>query len=338
MKNKSCYALMLLLSSSAVFSAATFNFNYGDGPAEGFNDTGPILVASTAPGANIGEQRRASFEAAINYWGILLISSQTIIVDAEMNPQSCSSSGAVLGSAGASTAHKNFTGALVADTWYPQALANKQRGSDNDGSSDIGATFNSDIDNNPNCLGDGMTNSVNWFYATSSGGAPANTVSFYDTVLHEVGHGLGVASFVNETTGEYFGTGFGQPDIDIYSSFLEDHSTGETWGDAGMTNAERVTSAIDSGDLHWVGPAVTAEIGTLTAGVSDGHVRMYAPSPLELGSSVSHFDTVVNAAGTDELMEPSATGNEAILITDELLEDIGWGAVLPVELMLFEIE
>lgn len=325
-------ALILSIFSLSAFSAATISFNYIDGATEGFNDTGAPLAASTAPGATIGAQRKASFEAAVNAWGGFITSSVTIVVDSQMDPLTCTSGSAILGSAGSQTAHRDFAGS-VASTWYPQALANKLSAVDNSASNDINATFNSDIDGNPNCLGDGGANSVDWFYATSAGGSPPNTTSFYDTVLHEVGHGLGFSSFVNPATGTLF-NGL----IDIYSSFLEDHSTGESWGDVGMTDGERMASAIDTSDLHWTGPAVTAAIGALTAGTSGGHVQMYAPSPLESGSSVSHWDTAFKAGVADELMEPSATAVSQIIITDELLEDIGWGPTLPVELQSFEIE
>jgi hypothetical protein len=55
-----------------------------------------------------------------------------------------------------------------------------------------------------------------------------------------------------------------------------------------------------------------------------GGVRLYAPNPLELGSSVSHFDT---SALPDLLMEPAIGGNVEIGdldLTLDQLRDIGW--------------
>ena len=53
---------------------------------------------------------------------------------------------------------------------------------------------------------------------------------------------------------------------------------------------------------------------------------MYAPNPLEGGSSVSHWDTVLASGTFQELMEPSATGSELVIVTDEMLQDEGWNA------------
>lgn len=70
---------------------------------------------------------------------------------------------------------------------------------------------------------------------------------------------------------------------------------------------------------------------------SSGSILMYAPSPFQGGSSVSHWDT---SASPNLLMEPSINLdlNGTLDATLELMRDIGWFATLPVELMRFEIE
>ncbi|TFH23527.1 MAG: hypothetical protein E4H03_05955 [Myxococcales bacterium] len=110
--------------------------------------------------------------------------------------------------------------------------------------------------------------------------------------------------------------------LDVFSRFLEDGSTDLTWDQ--MTNGERAVSAVDPGDLLWSGELVTAASGVLTSGTVGAKVRMYAPDPVQPGSSVSHFDTAVASGSADELMEPFATGDETFLVTEELLADIGW--------------
>jgi hypothetical protein len=63
---------------------------------------------------------------------------------------------------------------------------------------------------------------------------------------------------------------------------------------------------------------------TLLAGAHpDGEVRMYAPNPVEPGSSVSHFDVT---ATPDLLMEPGInTGlHDVVDLTHDLFVDIGW--------------
>ena len=69
-----------------------------------------------------------------------------------MNPQSCTATSAVLGSAGPIGVFRDFPGAPLAATWYVQAVANSLTGVDQTASADISATFNSDVDN-PVCLG-----------------------------------------------------------------------------------------------------------------------------------------------------------------------------------------
>lgn len=297
---------------------------YGDGPTEGFNSNDPPLAVSTNdgnPGTTLGEQRRWAFEQALDYWGRRLDSDVVIEVEAEMNDQFCDSFSAVLGLAGATTGIANWSpgaggsGPGFANTWYPIGLANRIANEDiRPLLSDIGAEFNKRIDESNSCLG-----SNTWYYAL--GEAPAGTVSFFTTALHEIGHGLGFATLVNLANGSR-ASGWD----DIYMKFLEDHSTGEAWPD--MSDAERMASAVDTSDLHWVGANVLAATGSLSSGVSGGHVRMYAPDPLQGGSSVSHWDTVLSDNDSnDEFMEPTATGTEKSVVTHELLQDIGWNDV-----------
>ena len=141
-------------------------------------------------------------------------------------------------------------------------------------------------------------------------------------VLHELGHGLGFITFVDDTTGEKF-LGFD----DVFMLQLEDHSTGELWPD--MSDAERVSSSKDPGDLHWVGAAVVAASGGLSDGVhASGHVEMFAPPSLDPGSSVSHFSDDLDP---DELMEPFETGAlHDVGLALELFVDLGWGIGKPV--------
>lgn len=75
-----------------------------------------------------------------------------------------------------------------------------------------------------------------------------------------------------------------------------------------------------------LGATVTATIGvdpTRLAGAdSQGRVKLYAPSPLELGSSVSHWDVT---ATPSLLMEPFITPALAdVDLTQHLLIDLGW--------------
>lgn len=80
---------------------------------------------------------------------------------------------------------------------------------------------------------------------------------------------------------------------------------------------------INAGGVGAGGLAVSA---TRLAGAdATGRVRLYAPAPVELGSSISHFDTV---AEPNLLMEPAITStlraSANIDLTAALFEDIGW--------------
>lgn len=61
------------------------------------------------------------------------------------------------------------------------------------------------------------------------------------------------------------------------------------------------------------------------AGTSDGYVRLYAPNPVQSGSSISHWDT---SATPNLLMEPfinsDLTPSLGLDLTPFLFEDIGW--------------
>jgi hypothetical protein len=293
-------------------SAATVVIDNQDGPGEGFNDTTPVSPVGGNPGTTLGAQRLNAFQFAADVWGAFLDSNVTIRIGANFDPLSCGPTSGVLGGAGTTTVHRDFTNAPVSGTWYPQALANSLAGSDLDPSNpDVGATFNSDIDDDdPNCL-----TGITWYLGLD--GNAGNDIDFVDVVMHEIGHGIGFATYVDESNG----TRFLNRD-DIYMTFLEDHSTGKVWDN--MNNNQRKNSAKDTGDLHWVGANVVGASGPLTGGVhSSGHVQAYAPNPIQPGSSVSHWDTAVTP---NELMEPfiSPVPIQDPGLARELMLDIGW--------------
>jgi len=319
---RSClWATLLLVMTAPAAIAATVTVVYVT-PGDGFDSVAAADPVSPAPGATLGAQRKASFEAAANFWGFQLTSNIPIIVDAQMISLFCNAGSAVLGSAGATTAVRDWAGVPLAGTWYHIGLGNKIANVDfAPALSDVGASFNSDIDNNNSCLF-----GTNWYYDVVAGAPVANTISFFDVVLHEIGHGIGFSTFVNLSNGQKL-VGFD----DIYMTFLEDHNLGGGTLWPPMSNAQRLASAIDGPNTHFTGPAVQAivDTGFLTGGVNGGHAMVYAPNPLQLGSSISHWDTSMDRNGTSEIMEPFAVTGATFLLTFELLEDIGWGPTGP---------
>jgi hypothetical protein len=291
--------------------AATFTVVNLDGPGEGFNDPSPRPSAPGNPGTTLGAQRLFAFRAAAAAWGSVLESTVPIVVEAQMDPLfPCEPLGGILGQAGPDGVFHDFPGAPRANLWYPSALADSLAGRDlNPGVSDISATFNSAVDDSPTCF----SNTV-WWYGIGAP-APVGTVDFFNTVLHELAHGLGMSTFVNVSTGQKL---LGLDDA--YMLWLEDHSRGLRW--PFLSDAQRAASATDDGDLHWAGPQVVADSDVLSNGRHpSGHVLMYAPPMLRPGSSVSHWDIVLEP---DEVMEPFLVAGAADRLTSALLRDMGW--------------
>ena len=97
--------LVLFASPAGAATVVVDFFNGGDG----FSSALPADPVSPAPGATLGEQRRASFEAAAAEWGLRLMSNVPIEVAAEMVSLSCNSSSALLGAAGPTTVEASWS-------------------------------------------------------------------------------------------------------------------------------------------------------------------------------------------------------------------------------------
>ncbi len=307
--------LLLCLLAVSPAPAATFVIVNMDGAGEGFNDPTPVTPVGGNSGTTLGQQRLNLFQKAADTWGATIKSTVPIRIQAQFDPLSCSASSAVLGSAGATYVIRDFSGAPRSNTWYHPALANALAGVDlapaND---DISATFNSAIDNNNNCL-----SGTNWYlgFDHNHGG----DIDLLVVLLHEFAHGLGFSGFTTLSSGRFLNN-----IPDIYSHFTLDNPSGKHWDQ--MTNNQRKASATNTGNVVWDGPSVlTGATGYLTGGTdAAGHARLYAPNPVQPGSSISHFDT---AASPNLLMEPYITSNlgSDLDLTDEQLFDVGWTPV-----------
>ena len=294
--------------------AATIVVNNTNGAGQGFNSTTPVDPVTGNPATTLGAQRLAAFQAAADAWGAMLVSSVTIRVNAQMTSLTCTAMSATLGSAGASNAYRDFPGAPIASTWYASALADALAGQDlSPGNPDISANFNQNI-GTPGCL----QNSP-WSYVIGAP-VPAGSISFFNTVIHEIGHGLGFFTLVNKSSGAPM-SGF----FDIYARFLLDETPTPTLWTA-LNNAGRAASATDNGNLTWAGAEVLNVAGLLSTGRhASGRVRMYAPTTLASGSSVSHFDSVLTP---NEIMEHTLQSVNQKLLTNHLMLDIGWQEML----------
>jgi hypothetical protein len=298
---------------AAAPEAATITIVNNDGPGEGFNDPTTASPVGGNDGTTIGQQRLNVFNFAANIWGAFLDSSVTVQVRSQFDPLTCTSTSAVLGSAGTTTVHRDFNGALLAGTWYSQALANKMSGTDlNPAQPDINATFNSNLNGSPGCLG-----GASWYMGLNNS-TPAGTTNLLVVLLHEMAHGLGFQAFASGSTGALFN---GLPDA--YTTHMFDRTVNLGWNE--MTNTQRAASALNTSNLLWSGPNVRIASGFLTScrEAATGRVQLFAPATFQSGSSVSHFDT---ACFPNLLMEPSITLNLPLDLdlTRQQMRDIGW--------------
>ena len=173
------------------------------------------------------------------------------------------------------------------------------------------AVFNSLLDGNSSCLG-----GTRWWLGINSPAIPG-TVSLFDTVAHELGHGLGFATFV-DSDGRRISNGLSSFN-DVYMLNLFDLDQNRAWAD--MSDAQRAASSINTGRVIWSGANVASNAEVFTGGRSNGSLRVYAPNPYESGSSISHWDTTLSP---DELMEPFATRVFNACATILALKDMGW--------------
>jgi hypothetical protein len=308
--NRFVFSIALLACCVASAPAAFVTINQDD-PGEGFNDPTPAVPVGGNAGTSVGMQRLLAFEFAASIWDQILQPSVPVQVSASFDALPCQPTSGVLGSAGPLTVALNFVGAPRVNTWYVAALANQYAGLDLiPARSDISATFQSEL-GTPECLP-----TLRWYYGLDNLAGPGE-VDLVITLLHELAHGLGFLSLVDEETGSLM---LGQ--IDIYSTFLFDRSSGKSW--EFMSDAERTASAINSGNLVWTGARVQSAAVALSAGLdSEGRVQVFAPDPVRLGSSISHWTP---AAAPNQLMEPFMNRDvpQTPTLTRSLLEDIGW--------------
>ena len=235
------------LDPSLARASAQITIVNADAAGEGFNDPTPATPVGGNTGTTVGQQRLLAFERAAEIWGDLLDSAIEIRVRAAFDPLPCTANDGALGGAFPEEAVSDFPGAPLRGTWYPVALGNRLAGEDLEpASDDISVRFNSSV-GQAGCLADSS-----WYYGLD--GAQGNGFDLVTVLLHELGHGLGFLTFVDESTGQEF---LNTPDV--YESMILDTETNKHWTD--MTDAERAASAVNTGEVVFDGPAVRATAG-----------------------------------------------------------------------------
>ena len=270
--------LVLAQASPALAQGHILIFS-GDPPGAGFNDPTPVAPVGGNPGTTLGAQRANVFLRAAEIWTSKLQPTTDINVLATFEPLGAN----VLGSAGVLFVLRDFPGAEYPLTWYHPALADKLAGFDLGGPTpvDIRARFSSQFA----------------FYLGFDNNEPPGLVDLLPVVLHEFGHGLGFANFVDEASGTR------PADLgDIFSAYTLDVSTGKRWND--MTIAERQASAINVRKVSWDGLHVNAAVPSV---LSPGEPSLVIATPAGLGP----FALGLASFGA-QLVAPGITGSIAL--------------------------
>jgi hypothetical protein len=329
MKRAGGAALLAALGcfAAGAVSAAKITIQVMDAAGEGFNDPTAFVPIGGNNATTLGQARLNVFTEAARMWGQLINSSQTIVVEASFDPLICAATTGVLGSAGPMYLFRDFPNAPKPGVFYPGALADALSQADQGAKHDISAQFNSTVNGDPSCLGGA------YFYygfdhkLTGHNDGRSYIADLLGVVLHELGHGLGFVSIVDQNGAGVTDSQNQQVYLGVFEQFTYEESLNMYWPE--LTAAQRVQSATGqlpggNGALVWNGTHVNANLARLTAGRSaGGHLRLYAPAGFDASSSVSHWDS---SASPDLLMEPrysSTTGNHTDLTTCALY-DMGW--------------
>jgi hypothetical protein len=258
-----------------------------------------------------------------NIWGQYLISSVPIKVEVFY--------GNLFGTTLAITipnGRRDFPSAPLDSVWYPSCLANAMEGSEiNPGEADMNIFFDS---------------SQPWYFGTDAN-CPSNKYDFVTTLLHEIGHGLGFLSLSKldgDTLGSFgyiiasdlapLSTTFPFPDLQgkysVFASYMETNTFQSLVDTALFPNpSNALGSKFKSNNIWFKGPYAMAQNG-------GNHVRIFAPTTFEKGSSMEHLnESTFPPSNINTLMTPyegmSEEHHAPGPLTIQILRDIGWNMV-----------
>ncbi|MFA7369252.1 MAG: hypothetical protein WC334_06375 [Kiritimatiellales bacterium] len=296
--------LIVILPCGILADQVQFNPIYTDADGAGFFDP------------TFGTARQTAFQYACGIWSGYLGTSyagETINISASFTGMGGTGSSATLGSAGPKTYNAlNFGIGPTGYLWGNAANANHWVGRDLDADVEISAQFNSDVDNST------VLGSTGFYYGLD--GNCGGNIDFVSVLLHEIGHGLGFTSLINPASGAYYTLNSSISNTpSIYDYFLVlDNGDGSYNQLMNMSDADRLNAAT-SDALYWMGDAAVAANG-------NAFPKIYAPSPWEAGSSLSHED---ETAHPNALMSPYYSGvtHTPDALTLGMLGDIGWSII-----------
>lgn len=300
--------MLLLLAVASLSNATTIIINNQDGVNEGLNDNTPAAPVGGNPGTTLGQQRLNVFQKAADIWAGLLPDNVTIVVNAKMDPQTCTTTSAVLGSTSNNGLYRNFAGAPQGNTWYVMSEANKLANVDLDAGAlnDMNITFNSNLNGQLSCL-----NGVGWYYGFD--GNEGTNTELLPVCLHEMGHGLGFTSSLGATGAEPGGV---TPSPTVFERLMHDNTTNKQWDI--MTNAERAASAINTNNVVWTGACVTGHspfvlVGPPTMWVNSGGPLnpTYSTGTANFGPAT--YSTTGNCVLVDDGVAPTSDACSALV-------------------------
>lgn len=249
---------------------------------------------------------QAAFQRAVDIWSSHIASSVPIRITAYFKPLETG----VLGSAGAEGWRRDFGGAPQMDTYYPLALSDALNGSDLDpGQPDIVANFN---------------NLTSWYFGTD-GNTPPGKYDLVTTVLHGIGHGLGLAGSMRVAGGiGSWGLGpAGGPRFPTAFDRFTETAAGTALLNTGTfpNPSASLAAALQSDSLYFDGPKANAPVVRRSL--------LWAPPPWHGATSYSHLHENLYPAGTiNSLMTPFVRPAEANHAPGPtalcMFEDMGW--------------
>lgn len=260
--------------------------------------TNATTIEVTYIGFETVPQAQQAFQRAIDIWASLLVTSVPIRIEARWTPLAAG----VLGSANYTSAYANFKGAQKLNVFYPVAIAEKITGREMNGADqpDIFANFSSVFD---------------WHFDPNTT-PPTGKYDLTTVVLHEIGHGLGFSGSlrVSGTTGLF---GLATTAVPIIYDVPIETIIGANLIETIASPSVALAAPLTSGNLFFDAPS--------------GLTKLYAPTPYNGGSSISHLDESTYNSSSDALMTPFIAAQEQQNnpgLAFKILKDLGWETIL----------
>ncbi|MDX1571730.1 MAG: hypothetical protein R3200_14715 [Xanthomonadales bacterium] len=292
-----------------------------------WNDTTAFTPVGGNSATTLGEARRNAMIEAASIVAAELFSPVPIRVEA------CWESGEVQGDAVAvangrpAFAAANTPGLSKQDVLYPKSISERLAGTDFCGldpggstgceESDLVIFFNVDVDG-------GVLGDTRWYYGLSSQGGSSNDLDFVQVAAHELSHGLGYTTLIDED-GSLNTGGQGQTLSDSFLERLVDVRSGTATPLLDLaSDADRAAALVSGNGLEWTGLESSISSLNTRATQGDSYIRMYAPNPYEGGSSTTHLSLDYCDLMIPRGVEGCEEGFRSLGLTRAMLNEVGW--------------